>query len=65
MSLSYRQALIGSTQAVLFEEAEGEFFTGHAPNYVKVYVSGKDLHNRIRDVRITGIHAEGVLGEIL
>ncbi len=65
MSLAYRQALVGSVQEVLFEEPEGEFFTGHAPNYVKVYVSGEGLHNEIRPVRITGVHADGVLGEVL
>ena len=65
MSTAYRQALIGSVQQVLFEEPEGDFFTGHAPNYVKVYASGEDLHNRILPVEITGLHAEGVLGRIL
>ena len=64
MSLAYRRSLLGSTQAVLFEEAEEAFFTGHAPNYVKVYAKGADLHNEIRNVRITGLHKDGVLGEI-
>ena len=65
MNLAYRNALLGSCQEVLFEEAEGEFFTGHAPNYVKVYAPGRDLHNEIRTVRITGLHKEGLLGEII
>ena len=64
MSEDYRKNLIGSTQAVLFEEPEGEFFTGHAPNYVKVYVQGENLHNEIRQVKITGLYKDGVLGEI-
>ena len=62
MSLRYREALIGITQAVLFEEAEDGFFTGHAPNYVKVYAEGENLHNEIRNVTITGLHREGVTG---
>ena len=62
MSLVYRRSLIGATQSVLFEEPEGEYFTGHAPNYVKVYVTGENLHNQIRDVTITGIFRDGVLG---
>ena len=62
MSLRYREALIGTTQAVLFEEAEDGFFTGHAPNYVKVYAEGENLHNEIRNVTITGLHREGVTG---
>ena len=64
MSRAFRQALAGSKQEVLFEEKEGEFFTGHAPNYTKVYVPGENLHNQIKTVRITGIYKDGVLGEI-
>ena len=64
MSKTYRETLIGSTQAVLFEEQDGEYFTGHAPNYVKVYAEGEKLHNEIRDVVITGICKDGVMGEI-
>ena len=62
MSRTYRENLIGTTQRVLFEEPEGEYYTGHAPNYVKVYVTGDGLHNQIRDVRITGVYKDGVLG---
>ena len=62
MSGAYRQALVGQSLPVLFEEADGEFYTGHAPNYVKVYVRAGDLHNQIRPVRITGLHADGLLG---
>ena len=65
MSAGYRKALIGTTQAVLFEEAEGEFFTGHAPNYVKVYVHGDNLHNQVRNVRITGLRPGGVEGVLI
>ena len=65
MNLSYREALIGTTQEVLFEEADGEFFTGHAPNYIKVYTPGENLHNQIRKVTITGIHKDGVVGTVL
>ena len=65
MSQAYREALIGTVQQVLFEETEGDFFTGHAPNYVKVYAEGTDLHNRVVPVEITGLHAEGALGRVL
>ncbi len=63
MNRAYRESLMGTTQAVLFEEAEGEYFTGHAPNYVKVYVKGENLHNEIRNVTITGLYRDGVVGE--
>ena len=62
MSRTYREKLIGTTHAVLFEEAEGDFFTGHAPNYVKVYVEGANLHNEVWNVEITGVYKDGVLG---
>ena len=64
MSLAYRENLVGSVQEVLFEEADGELFTGHAPNYVKVYVRGTDLHNRIGSVRVTRVYKDGVMGQI-
>ena len=64
MSLCYRQNLIGTTQAVLFEEQSGDHFTGHAPNYIKVYAEGEDLHNQVRNVRITALYQDGVVGTI-
>ena len=65
MSKAYRQSLVGSVQKVLFEEAEGEYFVGHAPNYVKIYAPVQGLHNEIRKVTVTGVHKDGVLGEIV
>ena len=65
MSAQYRTAMIGSVQPVLFEEQDGEFFTGHAPNYVKIYADGSDLHNRIMPVQITGLYREGVRGTVV
>ena len=64
MSRAYRESLIGTVQQVLFEEPEGELYTGHAPNYVKVYAPGRDLHNRLLPVTVTGLYGDGVEGEI-
>ncbi len=64
MNLAYRQNLVGTVQPVLFEEAEGAFFTGHAPNYMKVYARGENLHNALLPVKIIGLHADGLLGEL-
>ena len=64
MSLAYRNSLLGTVQEVLFEEAEGAYFTGHAPNYVKVYAEGQTLHNQVRKVQITGLYADGLLGTL-
>ena len=60
MSRAYRDNLIGTIHAVLFEEKDGEFFTGHTPNYVKIYAEGEDLHNEIRNVEITEVYKDGV-----
>ena len=65
MSRAYREALVGTVHEVLFEERDGEFFTGHAPNYTKVYAVGEELHNEIKSVEITQVHRDGVLGKIL
>ena len=64
MNLCYRQNLIGTRQEVLFEEEEDGFFAGHAPNYVKVYVKGKDLHNQIVSVHVTELYRDGVIGTL-
>ena len=65
MTARYRASLVGTVQQVLFEEPSEGYFTGHAPNYVKVYAEGQDLHNEVRTVRITGVYRDGVLGDIL
>ena len=65
MSREYRESLIGTTQTALFEDREGEYFTGHTPNYIKVYAQGENLHNEIRQVTIREVFKDGVLGTIL
>jgi len=65
MSRAYRENLVGTKLEVLFEEKDGEYFTGHAPNYVKVYAEGENLHNEIREVTVTGIYQDGVFGTII
>ena len=61
MSLAFRKALVGTTQTVLFEEPEGDYFVGHTPNYVKVYFSGENLRNTLLSVEITEVFGDGVL----
>ena len=62
MSKAYRESWVGRTLEVLFEEKDGDFYTGHAPNYVKVYAEGENLHNEIRAVTVTGVYQDGVIG---
>ena len=65
MTAAYRADMVGQTVSVLFEEPSDDLFTGHAPNYVKVYAKGEDLHNEIRNVRINAVYQDGVIGEIV
>ena len=63
MRLAYLQSLLGQTLPVLFEESENGYFTGHTPNYVKVYVpSDENLHNQIRFVTLTAVFRDGMQG---
>ncbi len=65
MRQEFLQSMVGTQQPVLFEEADGEFFTGHTPNYIKVYAAGQNLHNRLCRVTLTGLHADGMLGVLM
>ncbi len=64
MNLAYRTGMVGSKQEVLFEETSQGYYVGHAPNYVKVYVSGEGLHNQICSVRVKEVFRDGVLGQL-
>ena len=64
MSRAYREGFVGRTLEVLFEEREGDFYTGHAPNYIKVYARGEDLHNEIRTVTVLEVYRDGVIGRL-
>ncbi len=64
MSQAYRLSLVGTRLEVLFEEPEGAYFTGHAPNYVKVYVKGEGLHNEVHSVTVTKVYKDGVLATL-
>lgn len=61
---AFDTAMLGTVQEVLFEQIEDGFFTGHAPNGVKVYAAGEDLHNRLLRVRIEGLREDGVFGAL-
>jgi len=65
LETDYEEAMVGQTVPVLFEQIEHDLFTGHAPNYVKVYAEGTDLQNEIKQVRIEAPYRDGVKGTIL
>ena len=65
MAAAYRASLGGAKAEVLFEEPEGEYFVGHTPNYVKVYVKEPTQPNQIKSVTLTTPYKDGMLGEIV
>ena len=65
LRIAYNEKLIGTQQQVLFEQPEDGYFTGHTPNYVKIYAKGDNLHNTLSDVRITGHFRDGMLAELI
>ncbi len=64
LETAYEEAMIGKTVGVLFEQVEHGLFTGHAPNYIKIYAPGENLQNQLRNVTITGLFRDGLLGKI-
>ena len=62
---AYLQGCVGETYPVLFEQPRDGKFSGHAPNYMEVLADGADLHNQVRQVRITEVRGEYLVGECL
>ncbi|MPM82251.1 Threonylcarbamoyladenosine tRNA methylthiotransferase MtaB [bioreactor metagenome] len=65
MRKEYLEGCAGQVYPVLFEQAKGTRFSGHAPNYTEVLVpGGEGLHNRVLRTRITGTEGFSLLGEL-
>ncbi len=68
MERAYLESWVGQRLPVLFEETtEGTssgtgMWRGHAPNYVQVCARGSHLHNVLREVQITGVDGNRLLG---
>ena len=66
MEREYLSRLVGEREEVLFEEERDGLWWGHTARYCKVGVrSGENLHNRLRNVQITGVERDCLLGELL
>ena len=65
MKQKFCRSMLGSWHEVLFEEQVGDYFTGHTPNYVKVYLKGENLHNQIRKVELLKPFQDGMIGILL
>jgi threonylcarbamoyladenosine tRNA methylthiotransferase MtaB len=57
---------VGLTEAVLFEQRNGDYFEGYTKNYTRVKVkSDLDLGGKIKDVRLVFAEDDYCLGEII
>jgi threonylcarbamoyladenosine tRNA methylthiotransferase MtaB len=64
-SEAYRRGLIGSVAPVLWERHVDGVWQGLTPDYVRAYTSAEsDLGNGIQDLRLTGLHDEGMTGAL-
>ncbi len=66
LRLAYQSRFVGKTLPVLFEQKNEEgHWIGHTPNYLLGVVAGENLHNQIRNVRISGITEKGLTGSLV
>ena len=64
MHRMYLEGCVGRTYPVLFEQSRNGKFSGHAPNYMEVLAEGTDLHNQVKNVRITGTDGQVLFGQL-
>jgi threonylcarbamoyladenosine tRNA methylthiotransferase MtaB len=62
-TLAYRDALLGQTLDVLWEDERDGVWSGLTDNYVRAFCASECvLHNQITPVRIARLHPDGVTG---
>jgi len=59
---AYLAACVGQTLPVLFEREDNGVCVGHGDNYVEVSVTGECLRGLVKNVKITGIQGEMLVG---
>lgn len=65
MKRDYLTAQIGATLSVLFETERDGAWIGHSGNYCLVSAAGDDLHGIVRNVKITGVSGEMLVGNLV
>jgi threonylcarbamoyladenosine tRNA methylthiotransferase MtaB len=65
MKVSYLESLAGQTLPVLFETEADRMSMGHADNYTFVSAPGEHLRGVVKNVKITGISGEMLVGVIV
>ena len=61
---AYLEAAIGKTLPVLFETEENGLWQGHSDTYIEVLSKGDSLRGLVKNVKITGIRGDKLVGEI-
>ncbi len=62
--IEYNNKYIGKELEVLFEEKQGEFWTGHTKNYMVVKMkSENDLENKLLKVKINSVNNEALIAK--
>lgn len=60
----YLRSCVGKTLPVLFETKCGDMWQGHSDTYVLVSSKGDDLRGTVKNVKISSISGETLVGEI-
>ena len=63
--MAYLNRQIGRMLSVLFETERDGVWVGHSENYCTVAVHGENLHGIVRNVHITGVNGETLVGNII
>ena len=64
MHRAFLEQSVGETLPVLFETSEGGSL-GHSDTYQLVKVAERDLRGEVRNVRITGVESDRLIGELI
>lgn len=65
MQREYLESCVGSVQSVLFESEKAPLCLGHAPNYMPVSVEGEGLRGLVKNVKITAVEGQMLVGAVI
>lgn len=65
MQREYQSRFIGRELEILLEQQEGDYWEGHASNYLKVRVAGEGEKNQLRMVRVEKTEPNAMIGIFL
>ena len=60
---TYLESAVGTVLPVLFETEEDGYWQGHSDTYLLVRAEGENLRGRLRNVEITGVSGETLVGK--